>query len=110
MALKYLVVPITVVLVSACSTPLHLRNDTKSADSPEYFSDRTECKAYANSFVTATNSSEDDFNGNSTLYAVRDKEEWTKTYLKCMSGKGWYAVDKNGNRIDYRRCDYPVCF
>jgi len=110
MNLKFLFVSISVVSVSGCSTPLHLRHDTKASDSPQYFADRTECNAYANSSATATDSTEYDFNGNFTLYAARDKEEWTKAYYKCMRGKGWYAVDKHGNRLDYRRCNYPVCF
>ena len=109
MNLRFLVVSISVVLVCGCSTPLHLRHDTKAVDSPEYVTDRTECKTYANSSATATDSSAYDFNGNSTLYAVRDEEAWTNAYYKCMRGKGWYAVDKHGNRLDYRRCDYPVC-
>lgn len=107
---KHFLLIVTVVTVNGCANPLYLQHQTKSLESQEYFKDRTECKAYANSSAPVTYSASKDSAGNSQLRSGRDKEEWTVTYYECMRGKGWYAVDEKGNRIDYKWCDYIDCF
>lgn len=93
---------IAVLILSGCSKPLYLRHDNKPLDSQEYFSDKTECKLYANSAAPIVY--------RSGFEPGRDGETWTMTYYECMRGKGWYAVDKSGNKIEYKWCDQIDCF
>ena len=89
--------------VTGCmSNPLYLKHDSKGNDSQEYFSNKTKCKLYANSSAPVVYRSD----GRSG----RDGRAWTNTYYDCMRGKGWYAVDKNGNKIKYKWCDQFDCF
>lgn len=86
-------------VLTGCANPLYLRHESKLLESQEYFKDRTECKAYASTSAPIT------YSKNKTsdeMIAGRNDEEWTVTYYECMRGYGWYAVDKDGNRINYK--------
>jgi len=75
----------------ACSNTQFLKHDKKEIDSPEYRVDVSECKLYADSaapFVIVPGHGSE-----------RNLDEWTRYYYGCMIDKGWYVVDKNGNRI-----------
>ncbi|HEB92120.1 MAG TPA: hypothetical protein ENI94_01340 [Gammaproteobacteria bacterium] len=97
----FLITMITALIVG-CASPLYLKHDSKSFESKEYFSDKTECGLYANSAAPVVYR-RDGLQG-------RDKSIWTNTYYDCMRGKGWYAVDENGDKIEYERCEHPICF
>ena len=41
----------------------------------------------------------------------QDGAVWNRTFSECMSGKGWYAVDENGDKTEYKYCNNPIgCF
>lgn len=88
-----------VVLLSGCANPMYLKHDSIASDSSEYFRDKTECGVFAN--IAAP-----------VMYdRGQNKEVWNTTFYECMRGKGWYTVDANGNKIEYKFCSNPLgCF
>lgn len=88
--------------LSACAgNPVRLAHDTKVLGSAEFLQDRTDCKLFANATAPVTGATE--------FGAERDQQEWVRAYYQCMEEKGWYPVDRDGNRVDYI-CNYFDCF
>lgn len=97
--------PITILLalgLAACGAKtIQFHHDTKLLGSAEFLQDRTDCKLYANAAAPVT--------GQTEFGAQRNQDEWVRAYYQCMEEKGWYPVDRDGNRVDYI-CNYFDCY
>ena len=91
--MKNILLLLTPIIISGCANPLYLSHTTTSMDSQQYYKDKTECKYYAD--ATGPTSSQ---------------EYWTTTLYECMKGKGYFAVNKKGDKIEYKWCDSFDCF
>jgi hypothetical protein len=88
--------------LGACAAnPVYFTHDSKILGSAEFLRDRTDCKLLANATAPVT--------GTTVFGAERNQEEWVRAYYQCMEEKGWYPVDREGNRVDYI-CNYFDCF
>jgi hypothetical protein len=103
MRMRYTALPALIALgLCACAaSPIRFAHDSKTLGSPEFLQDRTDCKLYANAVAPIT--------GQTELGAQRNQDEWVRAYYQCMEEKGWYPVDRRGNRVDYI-CNYFDCF
>ncbi len=88
-------------LAACAGEPIRLHHDFKTLGSPGFLQDRSDCKLYANATAPVT--------GLTERGPQRDQDEWLRAYYQCMEEKGWYPVDADGNRVDYR-CNYFDCF
>lgn len=88
-------------LAACAADPVYFRHDTKILGSAEFLQDRTDCKVFANATAPVT--------GTVEYGPRRNQDEWNRAYYQCMTGKGWYPVDRDGNRVDYI-CNYFDCF
>ena len=86
--------------IVACENKIYLKHDKKTLGSPEYQTDISECKLYADSATPMTIAA-----GHGT---ERNLDEWTRYYYECMENKGWYVVDSEGKRIKTRAGDDDV--
>ena len=91
--MKNILILAPIIFLYGCANPLYISHSKIAINSETYFKDKTECKYYAN-----------------TAGSTTDPEYWTMTFYECMKGRGYYAVDKNGNKINYKWCDSFDCF
>lgn len=98
---RFLVALLALGLSACADNPVRFAHDTKVLGSAEFLRDRSDCKLSANALAPVT--------GTTEYGPQRNRDEWIRGYYQCMEEKGWYPVDRDGNRVDYI-CNYFDCF